>query len=651
MKSMSQPTRNIAIIAHVDHGKTTLVDAMLKQSGVFRANEVVGERVMDTGDLERERGITIVAKNLSVCYEGIRLNIVDTPGHVDFGGEVERILKMVDSVLLLVDAVDGPMPQTRFVLRKSMELGLKPIVVINKVDRPNARPLVVREQVLDLFCDLATLEEQLDFPVIFASAKLGYAVRELTDEPRDLSPLFETIRDHTAAPGGDPDAPFRMLVAHIAHDDYIGRTATGKIYNGRIHTGDTVALVKRDGRVTYGRTSRLLAMRGLVQVEVSEAHCGSIVTLAGLDDVEIGETLAHQDHPEPLPYVAIDEPTVAMNVMVNTSPFAGREGRLVTSQKIRERLLRELRSNLSLRVAETESPDIFRVSGRGELHLSILIENMRREGFELALSKPEVIYREVDGARHEPVENLVVDVPLEFQGTVMGSIGRRRAELLLMASSNGIARLEFSIPTRGLMGLRSQLLTETRGTAVLAHVFEGYRPYSGEIPGRPVGVLVSMEVGKVTAYALEKLQERGRLFVGPGAEVYAGMIIGETARERDMDVNPVRTKKLTNHRASTAEIDVRLTPPVALGLEQAVEFLDDDELLEVTPRSLRLRKRILNRALVPPGCRDVMDRLTRGRDRRSSTNLIDRDRRDRRPRPLLRRRRSPDFRRTPSRAR
>lgn len=593
---MQENIRNIAIIAHVDHGKTTLVDAMLKQSGVFREHEVVDERIMDSNDLERERGITILAKNLSVQFEDIKINIVDTPGHADFGGEVERILTMVDSVLLLVDAVDGPMPQTRFVLRKSLEMGLRPILIVNKVDRPAADPLQAQSRVFDLFCDLATSEDQLDFPTLFTNAREGTAVRDMSEEPRDLRPLFETIRDNIQPPEGDVNAPFQMLIAHIDYNDYLGRIATGKVANGSVAAGDNVALIKGDGRVTRGKVSRLLAHEGLRQVEVDASTCGDIVTIAGLENVEIGETVSDPSHAQALPYLVVDEPTLALNLMVNTSPFAGKEGKYVTSRNIRERLHRELRNNLSLRIEDTTSPDTFRVSGRGELHLGILIENMRREGFEMAVSKPEVIFREIDGIRMEPMECLVVDVPVEHQGAVMASVGPRRVELLSMNSNNNEIRLEFSIPARGLIGLRGELLTETRGTAVMNHVFDGYQPYKGEIPGRRTGALVSMENGSVTAYALEMLQERGKLFVEPGTEVYAGMVVGENAKDVDMDVNPVRLKKLTNMRSSTSEISVKLTPPTILTLEQAMEFIDDDELVEVTPESIRLRKRVLNKS-------------------------------------------------------
>jgi GTP-binding protein len=591
--------RNIAIIAHVDHGKTTLVDAMLRQSGVFRENEAITERVMDSNDLERERGITILAKNLSVRHGGIKINIVDTPGHADFGGEVERVLKIVDTVLLLVDAVDGPMPQTRFVLKKSLDLGLRPIVVINKIDRPNAEPLRAQDQVFDLFCDLALSEDQLEFPVIFTNARQGYALVDLADEPVDLEPLFTVIREYTAPPGGDISAPFQMLVAHIDYDDYVGRTATGKVFNGKVHTGDCVALVGRDGRIGKGKVTRILDYDGIRPVEIREASCGNIVTIAGLEDVRIGDTMTDPGHPVGLPYITIEEPTLSMNFMVNTSPFAGRDGEFVTSRKLRERLIRELRTNLSLRVEDTESPDTFKVSGRGELHLSILIESMRREGYEMAVSRPEVIYREIDGQRHEPMEYLVVDVPVEHQGSVMSLLGPRRANVSDIRNGSGTLRLEFSVPARGLIGLRSELLTETRGTAVMTHVFDGYQPYKGDIPGRRTGALVSMVDGAVTAYAIEGLQDRGKLFVGPGTEVYTGMIVGENAKDSDIDVNPAREKKLTNMRSSTSEIDTRLTPPVVFSLEQAIEFIDDDELVEITPNSIRLRKKVLDKNFRP----------------------------------------------------
>ncbi len=591
---MPQNIRNIAIIAHVDHGKTTLVDAMLKQSGVFRENQIITERVMDSNDLEKERGITILSKNLSVHHGGLKINIVDTPGHADFGGEVERVLKMVDSVLLLVDAFDGPMPQTRFVLKKSLDLGIRPIVVINKIDRPGARPDHVLNQVFDLFCELNANEDQLDFPIVYASAKQGYAKRELTQESINLEPLFDMIRERVAPPVADPEAPLQILVASIAYNDYLGRMATGKIFNGRIRSGETVARIRRDGTITRGRVSKLLGYEGLKQLELSEAIAGDIVTIAGFDDVGIGETFAATDNPVALPYVAIDEPTLAMNFIVNTSPFAGREGKYVTSRNIRDRLHRELRTNISLRIEDTDNTDTFKVSGRGELHLSILIENMRREGFEVAVSKPEVIYREIDGVRCEPMEYLVIDVPEEYQGTVIEKLGPRRAEMVSMHPMDGIVRLEFVIPARGLIGFRTEFLTDTRGTGVMTHTFHEYAPFRGTIPSRKNGVLISMDSGETVAYGLWNLQERGALFVAPGTEVYEGMIIGQHAKENDLVVNACREKKLTNVRASGSDEAVRLTTPRLLTLEQALEYIDDDELVEVTPKSIRLRKKYLD---------------------------------------------------------
>ncbi|BCR05254.1 GTP-binding protein [Desulfuromonas versatilis] len=591
---MPQNIRNIAIIAHVDHGKTTLVDAMLKQSGVFRENQVITERVMDSNDLEKERGITILSKNLSIHHGGLKINIVDTPGHADFGGEVERVLKMVDSVLLLVDAFDGPMPQTRFVLKKSLDLGIKPIVVINKIDRPGARPEKVVDMVFDLFCELNATEEQLDFPIVYASAKQGFAKRELDQESADLEPLFQMIAERVAPPEANPDAPLQMLVTSIAYNDYIGRIATGKIFNGRIKAGESVALVQRDGKVIRGRISKLLGYEGLKQVELADAIAGDIVTVAGFDDVGIGETFAAADKPEALPYVAIDEPTLSMNFIVNSSPFAGREGKWVTSRNIRDRLMKELRTNVSLRVEDTSNTDTFKVSGRGELHLSILIENMRREGFELAVSKPEVIFREIEGERCEPFEYLVIDVPEEHQGTVIEKLGPRKAEMVAMHSMDGVNRLEFVIPARGLIGFRTEFMTDTRGTGVMNHTFHGYAPYKGPIPGRKNGVLIAMEAGETVAYSLFGLQDRGILFVPPGIEVYEGMIIGQHAKENDLVVNASRGKKLTNVRASGSDDAIRLTPPRILTLEQALEYIDEDELVEVTPKSIRLRKKHLD---------------------------------------------------------
>jgi len=591
---MQEKIRNIAIIAHVDHGKTTLVDALLKQSGVFRNNEVITERVMDSNDLEKERGITILAKNLSIRHGEYKINIVDTPGHADFGGEVERVLKMVDSVLLLVDALDGPMPQTRFVLKKSLDLGLRPIVVINKIDRPGARPTEVVDMVFDLFCELQANDEQLDFAIAYTSAKIGYAKLELADESDSMEPLFQMIISNVRPPEGDQSAPLQMLVTNIDYNDYIGRIATGKIFNGKVSAGETVALVKRNGEIKRGRISKLIGYEGLQQVEITEAVTGDIVTIAGFDEVGIGETIADAESPTPLPYVSIDEPTISMNFIVNNAPFAGREGKLVTSRNIRERLDRELRTNVSLRIEDTDNPDTFLVSGRGELHLSILIENMRREGFEMAVSKPEVILRHMDGQKQEPIEYLVVDVPAEHQGTIIEKMGPRKGEMVAMHQLGEVIRLEFLVPARGLIGLRGEVLTETRGTGILTHTFHGYAPYKGDIPGRKNGVLIAMEQGETTAYSLDALQPRGVLFIGPGTEVYGGMIIGQHAKDNDLDVNPCKGKKLSNVRASGSDDAIKLTPPRVLTLEQALEFIDDDELVEITPTSIRLRKKELD---------------------------------------------------------
>jgi GTP-binding protein len=591
---MQERIRNIAIIAHVDHGKTTLVDAMLKHAGVFRENEQITERVMDSNDLEKERGITILSKNLSVHHGRYKINIVDTPGHADFGGEVERVLTMVDSVLLLVDALDGPMPQTRFVLKKSLDLGLKPIVVINKIDRPGARPEEVVDMVFDLFCELNATDEQLDFPIVYTSAKMGYAKLDISSESTSMEPLFAVVESNVHPPKGDANAPFQLLVTNIDYNDYIGRIATGKIYSGKVKTGENIALIKRDGKIVKGRISKLLGYEGLKQVDIDEAVTGDIVTVAGFEEVGIGETLAAADNPIALPYVAIDEPTISMNFIVNNSPFAGREGKMVTSRNIRERLDKELRTNVSLRVEDTANPDTFKVSGRGELHLSILIENMRREGFEMAVSKPEVIFREVDGKKMEPMEYLVVDVPSEYQGAIIEKMGPRKGEMTSMQPMGETIRLEFVIPARGLIGLRNEVLTDTRGTAVMTHTFHDYAPFKGEIPGRKNGVLIAMEHGETTAYSLDALQPRGILFLGPGVEVYGGMIIGQHAKDNDLDVNPCKGKKLTNVRASGSDDAVKLAPPRILTLEQALEFIDDDELVEVTPQSIRLRKKELD---------------------------------------------------------
>ena len=591
---MQERIRNIAIIAHVDHGKTTLVDAMLRHAGVFRENEQITERVMDSNDLEKERGITILSKNLSVHHGQYKINIVDTPGHADFGGEVERVLKMVDSVLLLVDALDGPMPQTRFVLKKSLDLGLKPIVVINKVDRPGARPAEVVDMVFDLFCELNATDEQLDFAIVYTSAKLGYAMLDMNAASTSMEPLFAVVESNVRPPAGDSKAPFQMLVTNIDYNEYIGRIATGKVSNGKVVAGETIAHIKRDGSIVKGRISKLLGYEGLKQVDVPEACTGDIVTIAGFDEVGIGETLASAENPIGLPYISIDEPTISMNFIVNSSPFAGREGKLVTSRNIRERLDKELRTNVSLRVEDTANADTFKVSGRGELHLSILIENMRREGFEMAVSKPEVIYREVDGKKLEPMEYLVVDVPGEYQGAIIEKMGPRKGEMVAMNPMGETIRLEFIIPARGIIGLRGEVLTETRGTGVLTHTFHDYAPFKGDIPGRKNGVLMAMEHGETTAYSLDGLQPRGILFIGAGVEVYGGMIIGQHAKDNDLDVNPCKGKKLTNVRASGSDDAIKLTPPRNLTLEQALEFIDDDELVEVTPKSIRLRKKELD---------------------------------------------------------
>ena len=591
---MQERIRNIAIIAHVDHGKTTLVDAMLKHAGVYRSNEAITERVMDSNDLEKERGITILAKSLSIHHGQYKINIVDTPGHADFGGEVERVLKMVDSVLLLVDALDGPMPQTRFVLKKSLDLNLKPIVVINKIDRPGSRPDEVLNMVFDLFCELNASDEQLDFPVVYTSAKMGYAKLDINVESNNMEPLFAVVEANVRPPKGDSNAPFQMLIANIDYNEYIGRMATGRIFNGKVKAGETVAMIKKDGTISKGRITKLLGYEGLKQVDIEEAGTGDIVTVAGFEEVSIGETLASAENPIAIPYVSIDEPTLSMNFMVNTSPFAGREGKWVTSRNIRERLTKELRTNVSLRVDDTASADTFMVSGRGELHLSILIETMRREGFELAVSKPEVIVRIKDGVKMEPMEYLVVDVASEFQGAIIEKMGPRKGEMVAMAPMGEMVRLEFIIPARGLIGLRGEVLTDTRGTAVMTHTFHEYAPYKGDIPGRKNGALMAMDHGETTAYSLDALQPRGTLFIGAGVEVYGGMIIGQNNKDNDLEINPCKGKKLTNVRASGTDDAIKLTPPKIMTLEQALEFIEDDELVEVTPLSIRLRKKELD---------------------------------------------------------
>jgi GTP-binding protein len=586
--------RNVAIIAHVDHGKTTLVDALLHQSGAFRANERVAERAMDNIDLERERGITILAKNTAVHYRDLLINIVDTPGHADFGGEVERTITMVDGVLLLVDASEGPLPQTRFVLRKALERRLPPIVVINKIDRADARPAEVLDEVYGLFIDLDATEEQLDFPVLYTNARAGTASADPAVPGRDLQPLFDAIVAHVPPPAGDAAAPLQMLVANLDSSDYLGRIAIGRVFNGRVRIGDEIAVCKLDTAVQRTRVTKLLAFDGLKRVEIEEAAAGDIVCLAGIGDITIGETIADPEARVPIPPIAVDEPTVSMVFGVNTSPMAGREGQFVTSRQLRERLARELVGNVSIRLEDTDSPEQVKVVGRGELQLSILIEMMRREGYELQVSRPEIVTRERDGVVVEPVEELIVDAPEQFQGIVIALTGARRGVMTKMVNhGTGRVRLEFRIPTRGLIGYRSQFLTDTRGTGIMNHLFAGWEPWHGEIPARPTGALVADRVGAATAYAISNLQERGEIFVEPGTPVYEGLIVGENARANDMDVNVTKEKKQTNMRASTADEAIRLVPPRVLGLEQAIEFINQDELVEVTPASIRLRKRIL----------------------------------------------------------
>jgi GTP-binding protein len=594
-QEVANPTqRNIAIIAHVDHGKTTLVDALLHQSGIFRANERVAERVMDSNELERERGITILAKNTAVHYAGHLINIVDTPGHADFGGEVERTLSMVDGVMLLVDASEGPLPQTRFVLRKALGRRLTPIVVINKIDRSDARTQAVLNEVYDLFIDLDAGEDQLDFPVLYTDARRGTATADLETPGVDLRPLFDAVIERIPAPRGSATAPLQALVANLDSSDYLGRLAIGRIFNGRVRLGDPIAVCKLDGSVQRTTVTKLYTFEGLKRVETTEASAGDIICLAGIDSIMIGETIADAESPVPIPPISIDEPTVSMVFGVNTSPFAGRDGRFVTSRQIRDRLDRELVGNVSIRVEPTDSPEQMKVVGRGELQLSILIEMMRREGFELQVSRPEIVTKEIGGVLSEPVEELVVDVAEEFQGTVIAEIGTRRGMMTKMVNhGSGRVRLEFRIPARGLIGFRSQFLTETRGTGIMHHLFAGWEPWHGPIPSRPTGALVADRAGAVTAYAIAGLQERGEMFVEPAARVYEGMIVGENSRPNDLDVNITREKKQTNMRASTADEGIRLIPPRRLSLEQAIEFINDDELVEVTPQHLRLRKKVL----------------------------------------------------------
>ncbi|WP_416190342.1 translational GTPase TypA [Neisseria sp. CCUG17229] len=587
--------RNIAIIAHVDHGKTTLVDQLLRQSGTFRDNQQVDERVMDSGDIEKERGITILAKNTAIEYEGYHINIVDTPGHADFGGEVERVLGMVDCVVLLVDAQEGPMPQTRFVTKKALALGLKPIVVINKIDKPSARPSWVIDQTFELFDALGATDEQLDFPIVYASGLSGFARLEEDGTENDMRVLFETILKHTPAPNGSADETLQLQISQLDYDNYTGRLGIGRILNGRIKPGQVVAVMNHDTQVAQGRINQLLGFKGLERVPLEEGEAGDIVIISGIEDIGIGVTITEKDNPKGLPMLSVDEPTLTMDFMVNTSPLAGTEGKFVTSRQIRDRLQKELLTNVALRVEDTDDADIFRVSGRGELHLTILLENMRREGYELAVGKPRVVYREINGEKCEPYENLTVDVPDDNQGAVMEELGRRRGELTNMESDgNGRTRLEYHIPARGLIGFQGEFMTMTRGTGLMSHVFDDYAPVKADMPGRHNGVLISQEQGEAVAYALWNLEDRGRMFVSPGEKIYEGMIIGIHSRDNDLVVNPLKGKKLTNVRASGTDEAVRLTTPIKLTLEGAVEFIDDDELVEITPQSIRLRKRHLS---------------------------------------------------------
>lgn len=595
MRAVREDVRNVAIIAHVDHGKTTLVDAMLKQSGIFRWNEKIEERILDFNELERERGITILAKNTAVRYKDVKINIVDTPGHADFSGEVERVLKMVDGVLLLVDSFEGPMPQTRFVLSKALELDLKPIVVISKIDRPDARPNEVIDEVFDLFIELGANDDQIDFPVVYTSGKEGIAKLDLKDESYDLRPLFETIIKYIPAPSGEIEGPFQLIVTTLDYDDYIGRIAIGKVVRGRIKAGEEVAICKRDGSIQKFNINNIYQFEGLKRVPVEEAKLGDIVAVSGISDIEIGETIADKDNPEPVDFVKIEEPTVSMTFSVNTSPFAGTEGKYVTSRHLRERLFKELETNVALRVEETDSPDSFKVSGRGELHLSILIETMRREGYELQVSKPTVIFKEVNGVKMEPIELLTVDIPEEYMGVVMEKLGPRKAELMDMYTLKpGTIRLKFKIPTRGLIGYRSEFLTDTKGNGIMTSVFYGYEPYKGEIPSRSRGALVAFETGIATTYGLYHAQERGTLFIEPGTKVYEGMVVGMNSRSGDIEVNVCKKKHVTNLRSATAEEALRLSPVKKMTLEEALEFIDNDELVEVTPQSIRIRKKILD---------------------------------------------------------
>ena len=595
---MTQPRntkiRNIAIIAHVDHGKTTLVDAMFRQSGIYRANETISDRVMDSNELERERGITILAKTTGVRYHDVKINIVDTPGHSDFGGEVERALKIVDGVIMLVDSSEGPLPQTRYVLMKAFEARLTPIVVVNKIDRPDARIQEVLNEIYDLFIDLDASEDQLDFPIIYTNARDGVAKYNLEDESNSLEPLFETILKHIPGPAGDPDGPLQLLVANLDYSDYLGRLAIGRVFNGVLNLGEEVAICKLDGSVVKTKITKLFSFEGLKRVEESRGEPGNVLAIAGVENITIGETISNADNPKPLPKIQIDEPTIGMMFTINTSPFSGREGQYVTSRHLRDRLDKELLTNVSIKVEQAGGPDAFKVMGRGELQLAILIEMMRREGYELMVGKPEILTRTVDGKIMEPLEVLTVDCPEQFVGVVMEKMGTRKGKMTKMVNhGSGRVRSEFHVPSRGLIGLRSEMLTDTKGTAIMNSLFHGYIEWQGDIEMRPTGSLVSDRNGPATGYAIWNLQERGEIFVAPGTEVYEGMIVGENSRNNDLDVNIVKEKKLTNMRSSTADEAIRLVPPRILNLEQAIEFVREDEFVEVTPKSIRLRKKIL----------------------------------------------------------
>lgn len=587
--------RNIAIIAHVDHGKTTLVDALLRQSHVFRENEVVQDRIMDSNDIEKERGITILSKNTSVMYNDVKINIVDTPGHADFGGEVERVLKTVDGVLLLVDAFEGAMPQTREVLKKSLALGLKPIVVINKIDRPGATPDKVVDQVIELFIELDASDEQLDFPVVYASAKNGIAKLDLAEDSNDLHCLFETIVNTIEPPKCDEEGSAQMLVSNIDYDEYVGRIAVGRVERGTIKVGMPVAICGKEDKITQGKIAKVYTHVGLNKVEVEEGKAGDIIELAGLPDINIGDTICDFNNPEKIPFVDIDEPTVSMTFSVNNGPFAGKEGQFVTSRHIRDRLFKELERNVSLRVKETDSADSFEVSGRGELHLSVLIETMRREGFELLVSRPKVIFKEIDGVKCEPIEDLVVNVPDDCVGNVIEKLGRRKAEMTNMEpAEDGHTKIEFKIPARGLIGYRTEFLTDTKGVGTMNHIFDSYEPYKGDVQARVRGTIVAFEAGKSVTYGLYNAQDKGDLFIGPGVDVYEGMIVGLNSRGEDLSINVCKEKHLTNTRASGSDEALRLVPPIQMSLEKAIEFIQDDELVEITPKSIRLRKKILD---------------------------------------------------------